>query len=227
MLAAIHAELARSDAGLVLVQLDDLSRAARFGQPAGDEHRTTELEPPHERHLEQIVDDPAVHDAFAPLQEHRGRISSGSVGRLARGAETVLGVSLLDSIDVHLFNEGRHFRLYEKLGSHPMTVGGVSGVLFAVWAPNAERVAVVGDFNGWNGMRHPLSPHADSGVWEGFVPGVTVGTRYRFPAVRGSVAVSSTRPIRTRYQVRSLQRPPRSSSSHATSGSMANSAHLR
>ena len=130
--------------------------------------------------LEQIVDDPAVHDALAPLQEHRGRISSGSVERLARGAETVLGVSLLDSTDVHLFNEGRHFRLYEKLGSHPMTVGGVSGVLFAVWAPNAERVAVVGDFNGWNGTRHPLSPHATSGIWEGFVPGVTVGTRYKY-----------------------------------------------
>src|ERR1035441_7887627 len=91
-----------------------------------------------------------------------------------------MGVSRLDSTDVSLFNEGRHFRLYEKLGAHPMTVGGVSGVLFAVWAPNAERVAVVGDFNDWNGTRHPLSPHGDSGVWEGFLPGATAGMRYKY-----------------------------------------------
>jgi len=180
VLAAIHAELARSDAGLVLVQLDDL-----LGQTESVNLPGTSTERPNwtrltNATLEQIIDDPGVHDALAPLQEHRGWTSSGSVGRLARGAETVLGVSLLESTDVHLFNEGRHFRLYEKLGSHPMTVGGVSGVLFAVWAPNAERVAVVGDFNGWNGARHPLSPHATSGIWEGFVPGVTVGTRYKF-----------------------------------------------
>ena len=180
VLRAIHAELARSDAGLVLAQLDDL-----LGQPDSVNLPGTSTERPNWNRLtnatlEQIVEDPAVHDALAPLREHRGRISSGSVDRLTRGAETVLGVSLLDSADVHLFNEGRHFRLYEKLGSHPMTVAGVPGAFFAVWAPNAERVAVVGDFNGWNGTRHPLSPHADSGIWEGFVPGVTVGTRYKY-----------------------------------------------
>jgi 1,4-alpha-glucan branching enzyme len=81
---------------------------------------------------------------------------------------------------VYLFNEGRHFRLYDKLGAHPMTVGGVPGVLFAVWAPNAERVAVVGDFNNWDGTRHPLWPHGDSGIWEGFAPGVTAETRYKY-----------------------------------------------
>ena len=180
VLSAIHAELARSDAGLVLVQLDDL-----VGQPESVNLPGTSTERPNwkrltEAPLEQIVADPAVHDGLAPLREHRGLIPSGSVDRLSRGAETVLGISLFDSADVFLFNEGRHFRLYEKLGSHPMTLGGVSGVLFAVWAPNAERVAVVGDFNGWNGSRHPLSPHATSGIWEGFVPGATVGTRYKY-----------------------------------------------
>ncbi|MGA2803548.1 MAG: 1,4-alpha-glucan branching protein GlgB [Acidimicrobiales bacterium] len=180
VLAAVHAGLARSEAGLVLVQLDDL-----VGQPESVNLPGTTTERPNWNRLtnaalEQIVEDPAVHEALAPLRENRGRVSPGSVDRLARGVETVLGVSLLDPVDVHLFNEGRHFRLYEKLGAHPMTVGGVAGVFFAVWAPNAERVAVVGDFNGWNGTRHPLLPHAESGIWEGFVPGVTVGTRYKY-----------------------------------------------
>ena len=164
----------------MLVQLDDL-----VGQPEAVNLPGTSTERPNWKRLtkatlERIVDDPAVHSALVPLQERRGRTPSGSVDRLAPGAETVLGVSLLDSTDVHLFNEGRHFRLYEKLGSHPMTVGGVPGVLFAVWAPNAERVAVIGDFNSWNGARHPLSPHATSGIWEGFVPGATVGMRYKY-----------------------------------------------
>ena len=180
VLAAIHAELAKSEAGLVLVQLDDL-----IGQPDSVNLPGTSTERPNwnrltDVSLEHIVDDPAVHQALAPLRNNRGRVAPGSVDRLARGVETVLGVSLLEPVDAHLFNEGRHFRLYEKLGAHPMTAGGVSGVFFAVWAPNAERVAVVGDFNDWNGTRHPLSPHAESGIWEGFVPGVSVGTCYKY-----------------------------------------------
>jgi 1,4-alpha-glucan branching enzyme len=164
----------------VFVQLDDL-----LGEPETANLPGTSTERPNWQRrtsatLEQIVDDPAVHDALAPLRSQRGRVSSDSVGRLARSAETVMGVSGLDSTDAYLFNEGRHFRLYEKLGAHPMTVGGVSGVFFGVWAPNAERVAVVGDFNGWNGTRHPLSTHGESGVWEGFLPGVTAGMRYKY-----------------------------------------------
>ena len=180
VLAGIHDELARSDAGLVLVQLDDL-----LGQPESANLPGTSTERPNWKRLtnatlEQIVEDPVVHEALAPLRAHRGRASSDSVDRLTRGAETVLGVSMLSDTDVYLFNEGRHFRLYEKLGAHPMTIGGVSGVLFAVWAPNAERVCVVGDFNGWNGTRHPLSAHGESGIWEGFVPGVTAPMRYKY-----------------------------------------------
>jgi len=180
VLAAVHSELARSDAGLVLVQLDDV-----LGQEESVNLPGTSTERPNWKRLtkaslEEIVEDPAIHDALAPLREHRGRASSHSVGRLPLGTETVLGVSLLDSTDVYLFNEGRHFRLYDKLGAHEITVGGVSGVLFAVWAPNAERVAVVGDFNDWDGTRHPLWPHGDSGIWEGFVPGASAGMRYKY-----------------------------------------------
>ena len=180
VLAAVHSELARSDAGLVLVQLDDV-----LGQEESVNLPGTSTERPNWKRLtraslEEIVEDKAVHDALAPLREHRGRASADSVGRLPPGTETVLGVSLLDSADVYLFNEGRHFRLYDKLGAHKITVGGVSGVLFAVWAPNAERVAVVGDFNDWDGTRHPLWPHDDSGIWEGFVPGASAGMRYKY-----------------------------------------------
>ena len=91
------------------------------------------------------------------------------------------GVSRFTDHDIYLFKEGTHARLYDKLGSHPMTVDGQEGVLFAVWAPNARRVAVVGDFNGWKDKAHPLSARLDhSGIWEGFVPGVGQGAVYKY-----------------------------------------------
>ncbi len=92
-------------------------------------------------------------------------------------------VSLLTDEDLYLFNEGRHFRLYEKLGSRPMTVGGKEGTYFAVWAPDAERVAVMGDFNGWRKTGHSLQPKGSSGIWHGFIPGVVKGTLYKYHIV--------------------------------------------
>ncbi|HZP25777.1 MAG TPA: 1,4-alpha-glucan branching protein GlgB [Dehalococcoidia bacterium] len=88
--------------------------------------------------------------------------------------------SLLTDQDLHLFNEGSHFRLYEKLGAHLVEQSGVKGTYFAVWAPNANRVSVVGDFNDWNTASHRLAPRTSSGIWEGFVPGVGAGERYKF-----------------------------------------------
>jgi 1,4-alpha-glucan branching enzyme len=88
--------------------------------------------------------------------------------------------SLLDEQDLYLFNEGSHVRLYEKLGAHPSSAGGVDGTHFAVWAPNAETVSVVGDFNGWKRDADRLTPRGSSGIWEGFVPGVSVGTHYKY-----------------------------------------------
>ena len=93
--------------------------------------------------------------------------------------------------DVYLFKEGRHFRLYEKLGAHPGALGQTLGTHFGVWAPNARSVCVMGDFNGWNPDSHPLAPRWDgSGVWEGFVPGVGTGTvyKYRISGPEGFVA---------------------------------------
>ncbi len=93
-------------------------------------------------------------------------------------------LSLLTNHDVYLFKEGNHFRLYEKLGSHVMKVNGLEGTFFALWAPDAERVSVIGDFNGWNPRSHPLDVRWDhSGIWGGFVPGVGHGSLYKYHIV--------------------------------------------
>src|SRR5580658_9927797 len=87
---------------------------------------------------------------------------------------------LLGDVDLHLFNEGRHFELAHCLGGQPLTIDGVSGVRFAVWAPNATRVAVVGDFNSWDRCRHPMRIRHGTGIWELFVPRVAPGSRYKY-----------------------------------------------
>jgi 1,4-alpha-glucan branching enzyme len=87
---------------------------------------------------------------------------------------------VLGALDLHLIGEGRHRRLYERLGAHPRTIDGVDGVAFAVWAPNASRVSVVGDFNQWDGRRHPMRKRVEAGVWELFVPGIGDGTLYKY-----------------------------------------------
>jgi 1,4-alpha-glucan branching enzyme len=92
-------------------------------------------------------------------------------------------VSLLSRDDLYLFNEGTHHRLYDKLGAHPLTVGDVAGTYFAVWAPDAEHVYVMGEFNGWKKSRHALRPKESSGIWEGFVPGVGSGASYKYHIV--------------------------------------------
>ena len=87
---------------------------------------------------------------------------------------------VIDPIDISLFNEGKHYSIYEKMGAHPMTVDGVEGVLFAVWAPNADRVSVVGNFNNWDGRRHPMRKLDYSGIFELFIPGKLVGEIYKY-----------------------------------------------
>lgn len=90
---------------------------------------------------------------------------------------------LLGDLDLHLFNEGRHFEMAKVFGANATTVQGVPGVAFAVWAPNATRVAVVGDFNSWDSRRHPMRLRYPAGIWELFVPRVTPGARYKFDIV--------------------------------------------
>ncbi len=89
-------------------------------------------------------------------------------------------VSLLTDFDLHLFNEGNHSHLYRKLGAHPITIDGGQGTCFGVWAPDAEQVSVMGEFNGWSKSSHPLRPRGQSGIWEGFIPGIGPGTHYKY-----------------------------------------------
>ncbi|HWL52808.1 MAG TPA: 1,4-alpha-glucan branching protein GlgB [Chthoniobacteraceae bacterium] len=86
----------------------------------------------------------------------------------------------IGAVDAYLFGEGNHHRIYEKLGAHLCEQGGVRGCRFAVWAPNAERVSVVGDFNQWDGRIHPMRKHPSCGIWEIFLPGVEEGTHYKY-----------------------------------------------
>ncbi len=87
---------------------------------------------------------------------------------------------MLSADDLYLFNEGSHLHLYDKLGAHPTSRAGVKGTYFATWAPDAEQVWVMGEFNGWNKTRHPLQPKASSGIWEGFIGGVGHGDVYKY-----------------------------------------------
>ncbi len=87
---------------------------------------------------------------------------------------------VLTDFDLHLIGEGTHYKNYEKLGSHVRTIDGVKGVHFAVWAPNARNVGVVGDFNSWDGRRHPMRSLGSSGTWEIFIPGLAEGTVYKY-----------------------------------------------
>jgi len=92
-------------------------------------------------------------------------------------------MSLLSDHDLYLFNEGSHIRLYERLGSHTRIVDDAQGTNFAVWAPNAEKVSVMGTFNGWNNVSHNLQPRESSGIWEAFVPNVGQGDAYKYHVV--------------------------------------------
>ncbi len=122
----------------------------------------------------------------------------------------VQSASLFTDHDIYLFRQGRHFRLYEKLGSHVIMIEGVAGVHFAVWAPNARAVSVVGDFNDWRPDEHPLRVRDDdSGIWEGFIPGVAPGACYKYHLTshHRNFHVEKTDPFAARTEV-----PPRTAS---------------
>ena len=86
----------------------------------------------------------------------------------------------IGELDLHLFSEGKHHHTYKFMGAHQKTIDSVEGCLFVLWAPNLKRASVVGDFNGWNGLRHPMRAAGGSGVWELFIPGLQAGDYYKF-----------------------------------------------
>jgi 1,4-alpha-glucan branching enzyme len=101
-------------------------------------------------------------------------------GEEPSAATRAMMTSILSEDDIYLFNQGTHYRLYDKFGAQPVTIDGVAGTYFAVWAPNAEYVAVIGDWNNWDAGANPLRQRGFSGVWEGFIPHVGKGMRYKF-----------------------------------------------
>jgi 1,4-alpha-glucan branching enzyme len=118
-------------------------------------------------------------------------------------------VSLLTQDDVFLFNEGTHYRLYNKLGAHPLTAEGTYGTYFAVWAPNATQVSLMGEFNHWDKASHMLRPRGQSGIWEGFVPGIGRGTIYKYHIISRyqGYQVDKSDPLAFHHEV-----PPRTAS---------------
>ena len=125
-------------------------------------------------------------------------------GRSAVARDAYAFLPTLGDVDLHLFGEGRHERLHEKLGAHVRTLDDTTGVSFAVWAPNARGVSVVGGFNGWDGRCHMMRRMGSSGVWELFVPGVSPGALYKFEigSPRGA------RTLKTDPMARAMEAPP-------------------
>jgi 1,4-alpha-glucan branching enzyme len=116
---------------------------------------------------------------------------------------------LLGDIDLFLFNEGRHFELAKCFGAQSLTVDGINGVRFAVWAPNAARVAVVGDFNSWDPRRHPMRVRHGAGIWELFLPRVAPGSRYKYDIVGPG---GSRVPMKADPVARRTETPPNTAS---------------
>ncbi len=114
----------------------------------------------------------------------RQTLADGAGGQtVTETADAYAFPPMLGDLDLYLLAAGRHHDLGEVLGAHPRVVDGVSGTLFAVWAPNAQRVSVVGSFNNWDGRRHPMRVRIPYGVWELFIPGVSAGNLYKFELV--------------------------------------------
>ncbi|MBI4938329.1 MAG: 1,4-alpha-glucan branching protein GlgB [Nitrosomonadales bacterium] len=136
-----------------------------------------------------------------PPRPCRLRISEGGEQRLIYDPYGFM--PQISSFDLHLFNEGRLHQGYRILGSHALRLDGVSGVRFAVWAPNARRVSVVGEFNRWDGRIHPMAVHGSSGVWELFIPGIEKGALYKFEIFNvAGMLLTKTDPYASAFEMR-------------------------
>jgi 1,4-alpha-glucan branching enzyme len=132
----------------------------------------------HELHPDGLFE--AVYDGVASAFPYRLRVTRRDSGDTTESADPYAFPLLLGELDLHLLGEGRHLQLHRCLGAQPMRVEGIDGTRFAVWAPNAQRVSVVGDFNEWDGRVHPMRQRHPQGVWEIFLPGVGPGARYKY-----------------------------------------------
>ncbi len=189
--ARVHRRLGESDAGLVMVQVEDLLGETRAVNLPGTSDERSNWTQVTSLSLEEMSASDILSRRLAPLALSRGVASSSSI------------YTRWNPDDVYLFNEGRHFRIFDHLGAHLCEVEGVEGCYFAVWAPNAERVSLIGDVNGWDPSAHPLSPRDSSGVFEGFVPGAREGQVYKY-LIRsrlGGVDVEKSDPVGTYFEI--------------------------
>jgi 1,4-alpha-glucan branching enzyme len=137
-----------------------------------------------------------------PLHPYRLRVRYRDGHELTRHDPYFFAPQLSD-FDLHLFGEGNHHGIYYKLGAHPVTLDGLAGTHFAVWAPNAERVSIVGSFNLWDGRRHAMQTRGASGIWELFIPDVGPGTEYKYEIrTRGGGSVLKSDPYGFAMQLR-------------------------
>jgi 1,4-alpha-glucan branching enzyme len=142
----------------------------------------------------------------AKSSPHRLRAANRQ-GQLSEMHNSKTFPSMLTDFDLHLFGEGQLYEAYRSLGAHLREIKGVAGVNFAVWAPNAAKVSVVGDFNGWNAGKHPLLKRIPSGIWELFVPGLAAGEKYKFRVDTGHGLVDKCDPFGF-----AAERPPKTAS---------------
>ncbi len=209
-------EIARRPAEITMVSLEDLWLETRAQNVPG----TTDAHP-NWRHvaalsLEEIAQHPGAARCMAAIRDARaGGIRAEHAGagraRAERASVTVRSRAevAMTPDDVYLFNEGRHFRLFEKLGAHVVTDGDEKGVHFAVWAPAARSVHVIGSFNGWSPTAHPLKPVGASGVWAGFVREAAEGAVYKYRIISrvGGHEGTKADPFASRAEI-----PPRTAS---------------
>jgi len=132
-------------------------------------------------HAMEKVHKKGFYSVYIPGETFSYRIGmETSEGEISEIVDPYSFGQVLTDYDLHLIGEGNHYKKYEKLGAHVAAIGGVKGVHFAVWAPNAKSVSVIGDFNGWDNRRHPMRLLVGSGIWEIFLPGLGEGELYKF-----------------------------------------------
>ena len=150
-----------------------LPRASEAWVVFPEDRKEFPMEPVHHPNFFECLLD------VADLKNYQLRVKEGEHERVIYDPYAFRSPSLTE-FDIHLFSEGNHHRIYEKLGAHLNEVNGVAGVYFALWAPNARNVSVLGDFNHWDGRAHQMRLIADGGIWELFIPGISAGTKYKY-----------------------------------------------
>lgn len=159
------------DSGSVIRAFLPAAKQAEVIFPAGDSHPMQRLHPDGFFEL-FLPNQPARYDYQLRQLDYTDQQTTT--------ADPYAFPSTFSDYDEFLITQGTHTTIYEKLGAHPVQINGVPGVQFRVWAPNAKRVSVIGDFNRWDGRRHPMRRHLNSGIWEIFIPSLSQGTLYKY-----------------------------------------------